>query len=142
MALTSEETRTPVLTSEHLFGLNERWRTRFDFFSRHGTAFSKDFKHAAQSLPWRKRGIIRWNFFGMIFGPIYFLVLGLWKEALSIEAIHLGFIATLSMLGVEDMPIYKGISHGIAGIYAITANRLYYLKRIQRESRWNPFRNR
>ena len=58
--------------------LSATWRFRFDFFDKHGLPGTKSYQSAFRSLRWRERPRLTFNVWGLLFGPLYFLYLGLW----------------------------------------------------------------
>jgi len=70
--------------------LKPEWRERFHFFERYGAPNSPEARAAFKVLPRSKMYLIYQNLFGLFFGPFYFLMLGMWKRALTLISIGVG----------------------------------------------------
>jgi hypothetical protein len=124
--------------------LKPKWRERFDFYDAYGAPSSPQFRTAYKALTGRQRRLINFNFFGFFFGPLYFIVLGMWKRGLTL----LGIALAVSLLegvfviatGIDiPRPVDFGIDMGFAALSALTVNYSYYLNRVKGNNGWNPF---
>jgi len=146
--------------------LKPKWRERFKFFETYGAPNSPQ----ARAEPWEARALINANFLGLLFGPIYFLVLGMWRRALTLTGIvylisviyviilgqlslvtslvmlghFLGFASQLVFLIIFEVPrsfkLNSGIGVCCAILFSIAVNYSYYLKQIKGDNGWNPFK--
>ena len=66
-----------------------KWQFRFNFFQQHGAPKEPGFKQAWKALSFGDRLKINMNFFAFFFGPIYLLILGMWRKALSVLGISI-----------------------------------------------------
>ena len=122
--------------------LKPKWQARFDYFDKEEKMSKQekkdDYKKASFS--------IKFNFLGLFFGPIYFLILGLWRKALVLVVLHLLLLAitgivlnTLDTFPGTDSTIINSVSYGFGAIYAAIANKAYYLHVRKTSRSWNPF---
>ncbi|MCL2649097.1 MAG: DUF2628 domain-containing protein [Phycisphaerales bacterium] len=81
----------PAMNSQHqesdryASSLKPKWRARFDFYDAFGAPNSAEARAAIRMIQGRrKRARIEINWFGFLFGPVYFLVLGMWRRALTL----------------------------------------------------------
>ena len=134
-------------TSSTYNGLPKRWVDRFEFFDAHGAPGSPAYKAAFKQIPFLQRIKIGGNFFAFFFGPIYFLVCGLWRTAIATLGLTCAacVIAAVLMMFVPgdraaDM-IARMAGLAVALICAQVANYAVYRKEVKREAeRWNFFK--
>ncbi|NHX22235.1 DUF2628 domain-containing protein, partial [Escherichia coli] len=69
--------------------ISEKWQERFSFFDQYGSPKTSEYKAAYKALPFGKRILIGMNIWAFFFGFIYFLILGLWRKALTLFAINI-----------------------------------------------------
>jgi hypothetical protein len=142
---TKKEEFVSDLSSTFVSDLKPKWRERFEFFEQFGAPSSPEFRAAYKELPRNKKQLINLNWFGFFFGPFYWLVLGMWRRALTWIglAVAIGVAEDLFtvMTGI-DFPraLDLGISVAFAIAMAMTTNYQYYLKRIKGDNGWNPFK--
>jgi len=80
--------------------LKPEWRERFEFFERYGAPYSAEARAAFKALPRDKRRLVGGDFAASyLLGPVYFLVLGMWKRALILISIG---VAMVFLTGVID----------------------------------------
>ncbi|RQH05833.1 DUF2628 domain-containing protein [Paraburkholderia dinghuensis] len=133
-----------LTTSALPSNLKPKWRERFEFFEQYGEPSSPEFKAAYKNLPTGKRLLIGINWVGFFFGPLYLLVLGMWRRTLtwfaiiSASVIVEGVFAIATGIDIPDA-FDVGISCGLAMLVAITTNYSYYLKTMKGDNGWNPF---
>ena len=117
--------------------LLEGWRRRFEFMAAHGLPHTRTFTEASRTLPLLERGRIAFSPLAFLFGPIYFLYLGLWKPGLSLLGASIGYGYVLGIIGVPDA--LDRVSWAVpAGAYAATCIPLYFLKVRDGVHSWNP----
>lgn len=121
----------------------DKWAYRFAFFDAHGLPDTPGFKEAAAKLPWKDRLKVLMNFWAFFFGPIYFIIIGLWKKALVLFgiAVATGFVIGVisSLLGFYSAGLGNGLGVAFGIMYAMIANHAYYLKMVKKQDNWNPF---
>jgi len=83
------------------------WRRRFEFFDAHGAPNSPEFREAYRHAGDPRRERILRNGFGFLFGPVYFIALGMWRRALTLIGIVLlsGVLALGTVAAVFDVPV-------------------------------------
>ena len=125
--------------------LKPKWRERFEFFETHGAIQTPEARAAFKALPYKKKLLINISWLGLFFGPIYFLILGMWKRALTMIGIAL-LITVIQVVfevatGIEIPSAgNRGIDMAFAMLFAMTANYSYYLKQVKGDNDWNPFK--
>ncbi|MDO5073899.1 MAG: DUF2628 domain-containing protein [Neisseria animaloris] len=130
-------------------GLSGKWQKRFEFFDKYGTNPNVlEFKAAIKAVPFMQRNLYLINFIAFFFGFIYFFVLGLWRKNLTLLGITVACSILLDaaiMLFAPDITehslnaINRGVGFAFAALYALTANRAYYLHKVKGSKSWNPF---
>jgi hypothetical protein len=77
-----------------------------------------------------KTGIKR----ALLFGPFYYMYLGLWRQSVSYFAVYILFILLLLSLGLTEIANAAGT--GLAIAYMTRAGTLYYRKVVLGQTRW------
>jgi len=124
--------------------LKPKWRERFEFFETRGTLSTPERRAAFKALPFRKRSLINTNWLGFFFGPIYFLILGMWRRALTLIGIAFLIVVIVFVFEVVteiDIPdaVVRATGPAFSWLCAMTANYSYYLKEVKGNNGWNPF---
>jgi hypothetical protein len=119
--------------------LSPIWQTRFDFFRRYGSpgSASKETRQALRSMGFWKNYRISQNFLAFLFGPVYFAIKGMWRQALTFLLVGFGVVTTLSLLGVSG-GVFRAVGFGFSFMYSITANYAFF-RHVNGERSWNPF---
>ncbi len=122
-------------------GLSASWQKRFAFFDLHGSPFSKEATLASRELKFGERSTIFFNIWAMLFGIVYFVVIGIPKRGITLLAIALGLAMVL--WGFETFFDYSPTWYwfGLWAIYGGTANYYYYIKVRQGRDEWNPLKD-
>ncbi|MGB3483588.1 MAG: DUF2628 domain-containing protein [Mycobacterium sp.] len=122
--------------------VSEKWRSRFDFFSRYGQPGSSPKATVAfKQLSFGQRIRLGANGPAFVFGPIYFAIKGPWRKGLSLFGISIVlsfFVALVEYLLDFDFP---AVSYGVAIglLYSSTANWAYFLHVTRGSTSWNPY---
>ena len=117
--------------------LSKIWQRRFAFFTEHGSPLSPSGAQALQKLPFMTGSSIRFNVWGFLFGPIYFLVLGIWKRAISIFALVIVVALVMEKVAGSSADPLIGI---ISSVFcAMTVNFARYIQVTEGRDEWNPF---
>lgn len=132
---TKQVVETPGETEK---GLSIVWKERFSFFSEYGSTWSRKGAEEITRMAVFERIKYILNFWAFVFGPFYFMFLGLWKSAISLIAMSLIIIIVLDSILPESMQRFSGIVSAV--LFASTANYAYFLRRIKRIDSWNPFK--
>ena len=102
----------------------QKWQERFAFFEQHGAPNSPGFKEALKGLPSGQRRKITFNWLAWLFGPFYFLAVGI---VVSLLPDSVGNILS------------RGVGFGLAFLFGLTANYSYFLKERRGDNGWNLF---
>jgi lipopolysaccharide export LptBFGC system permease protein LptF len=126
------------MTTSTYSNFSEKWSRRFAFFDQHGAPSAATFKAALLELGHAERIKVSANIWAFFFGPLYLVVLGLWKKALVLCAIAFTLMALTAVVGLPES-VQMGISIGTSMLFAFTTNYAYYLKRVKGQDGWNAF---
>ncbi|WP_404764933.1 DUF2628 domain-containing protein [Proteus terrae] len=118
--------------------ISEKWQERFSFFDQYGSPKTSEYKAAYKALPFGKRILIGMNIWAFFFGFIYFLILGLWRKALTLFAINIAIFTIIGFLPVNN-GVINAVGIAVNVLWAITVNYAYYLKETKNDQSWNPF---
>lgn len=129
-------------------GYPARWADRFAFFDLHGRPGTRAYKGAIRAASFMERIKFGQNLLAFIFGPIYLLVLGLWRTALMTTVLALTSYALLTGLAMSMTSstaidfLSRMVGLAVAWVCSCGANYRYYQKEIKREPEsWNVFKN-
>ncbi|MCS3781296.1 DUF2628 domain-containing protein [Tsukamurella ocularis] len=120
----------------------ERWRSRFDFYSRYGQpASSPEATAAFKQLSFGQRFRLGFNGPAFFFGPIYYAIKGPWRKGLSLFGIAVAITIVISMIEILLNFTFPGASYSvvIGLLYSTTANWSYFLHAARGSTSWNPF---
>lgn len=114
------------------------WEQRFAFFDEYGNPFSRKATAAMRDMGMMERTRIVFNIWAMLFGPFYFLYLGIPKRAAGLAGI--GIVVGLLLIH-NDLwsPESRWYGFAVAACFAVTANYFYYIKARRGRDEWNPF---
>lgn len=119
----------------------ERWRSRFDFFSRYGQpASSPESTAAFKQLSFGGRFRLGFNGPAFLFGPIYYAIKGPWRKGLSLLgiAIAISFVIGAIEAAFDFTIPAASYSVAIGLIYSSVANWAYFLHVTRGSTSWNP----
>jgi hypothetical protein len=120
--------------------VSQKWRERFAFIEANGAPGTPSYKAAIQALPFMKRFLFSWNFIAFFFGPIYFLVLGMWKKAIGLlGCVFVVFLLDVLILAATGKDLSRPLGIGLSFLFASIANYAYYLKEVKGRNGWNLF---
>ncbi|WP_308160160.1 DUF2628 domain-containing protein [Mycolicibacterium goodii] len=120
----------------------ERWRGRFEFFSRYGQpASSPEATAAFKQLSFLQRIRLGANGPAFFFGPIYFAIKGPWRKGLSLFAGSLVAGVLISLIEMAFNFTISSVAYGagVGMLYSTTANWAYFLHVTRGSTSWNPF---
>lgn len=124
-----------MTTTDDRSDLSAYWRLKFDFYDRYGTRFTPEAVAAAKARPFavRMRSVI--NLPALFFGPVYFIVKGMWRKALTLMlfSLALGVVLYFAFPALG----FSGLS-GNGALYTILAGPAYYRHRVKGSRSWNP----
>lgn len=81
------------------------------------------------------RSSITFNLWAFFFGPIYYLIKGLWKQVITYMLIALALGILLAVIDAPDY-IFHGVSIGTSVAFATRANISYYKRKVHRITPW------
>jgi hypothetical protein len=119
-------------TRDAISGLDvsDKWKDRFRAIERAGGPSLPQF----QKLSFRERSSIQFNWLAFIFGPLYFLAKGLWRQTIAYVLIAIALALLLDALGLDK--VIRAMGMGFSAVYAIRANISYYKKVVEDEAPW------
>lgn len=113
--------------------LSPSWVRKFALIEKAGGTKLPDGKN----LTTWERMAIQFGFLGFLFGPIYYLVKGMWKKAIVLTllglAIIFAVIAALAMAGIDGATATRFV---IPAIFASRATIDYYKKVVLKDDAW------
>ena len=118
--------------------LPEKWRLRFEAIEKAGGDRVRWWRWPdAKRLNWRERQRIYSNFWAFLFGPFYYLYLGMWRNAITLTVIS-ALLCEAVGLGCDalNIPIDRVLWIVSAVIYTHCANISYYRKTVLKLNRW------
>lgn len=122
--------KRPELDPIHRLDVSDAWKRKFRLIESAG---GPDLE-ALRDLEFRDRFSISFNLLAFVFGPIYFLAKGLWRQASLYVAIAFVLFFILELLGLGGFS--QGIGYGFAAMCAGRANVSYYKKVVLQEAPW------
>lgn len=108
----------------------DSWKRIFEMIEKAGGSKLPNIRELQSG----ERMRVMFNWLAFFFGPIYYLIKGLWQQAVSYFAISIVVIVLLEVMGFEALSRYVGI--GFSAVYATRANVSYYKKVVLGESSW------
>ena len=112
----------------------ERWKRRFRAIHAAGGPRLPN----AKALPFWERQRTMFNVFGFLFGPVYYLYLGMWKKALTLFVACVVVIVVIAIVLV--MTGYgryaTALNYGAAALFGIRVNIDYYKKKVLLDNSW------
>jgi hypothetical protein len=108
----------------------EKWKKKFLIIEEAGGVNTLD----VGELTFGKRFSLFWNIWALLFGPFYYTYLGLWRQAVSYFFVFLIVIILLLSFGLAE--IANATGSGLAIVYMMRANTLYYRKVVLGQNLW------
>jgi len=121
---------TPTFDPIARLDVSDTWKRRFRKIEQAGGPGLPNFR----DLSFGERFGLNFNFLAFLFGPIYFLAKGLWRQALSYFGIAIGIGLLMGLFGIETGS--RAIGYGLAAVFAMRANVSYYQRVVQGEAPW------
>lgn len=85
-------------------------------------------------LPFGERFALNFNVLAFLFGPIYYVIKGLWRQAVVYLVLAVAVVVLLEMLGLGRLG--RGVTYGLAALYGLRANVSYYMARVLNAPPW------
>ncbi|WP_213947982.1 DUF2628 domain-containing protein [Luteibacter sp. dw_328] len=132
MPVESAEPRKPFVAPDPIerADVSETWKRRFRTIRDAGGPDLPNIR----ALPFGERFAVTLNLLAFLFGPIYFIVKGMYRQALGYFMLSLVCLFVLEMIGLGRH--FRALGAGISAVYGARANVSYYRLVIDRESRW------
>jgi len=103
--------------------ISESWKRKFQLIDKAGGPGMPNIR----SLTFGERMSVSFNVLAFLFGPFYFLMKGLWRQAIGYTVIALALYYT-GLVGYVGM--------GLAALQAVRANVGYYRKVVSGDAPW------
>ncbi|MBI5558480.1 MAG: DUF2628 domain-containing protein [Deltaproteobacteria bacterium] len=110
--------------------ISESWKQKFSLIEKAGGPELPYIKN----LEFNERIGLKFNIVAFIFGPLYYVAKGLWRQAIVylLLSVALGFL--LEALGFHE--IAKAVGYFFAAIFGLRANTSYYKKIVLCQTSW------
>jgi hypothetical protein len=115
--------------------VSDSWKRRFKAIHKAGGPSLPHFKNLSRE---DRKAVPAFNVLAFLFGPIYYLVKGMWKKGLTLFVLSLVGIVLLDMV-MELVGLGKytrATGFAAAAVYGALANRDYYRKMVLGENGW------
>ncbi|WP_417276524.1 DUF2628 domain-containing protein [Castellaniella sp.] len=113
--------------------ISKGWQKRFSLVEKAGGPKLKE----ARNLPFGERCSVSFSFLAFFFGPIYYLIKGMWRKAITLLGIGLVAVIVLEfVLGLFNLPSEIISSFVIPMIFATRAVPDYYKKVVEGKDDW------
>jgi len=110
------------------------WKARFHLIEKAGGVKMQKLK----DLSTGERMKIMFNVLAFLFGPIYYLVKGMWKKGLVLLGICVLILLVLDivfqLLGLSQLG--NAVGYGVGAVFAVRANIDYYKKMVLGDNGW------
>ncbi|QBQ96919.1 DUF2628 domain-containing protein [Paraburkholderia pallida] len=125
-------------TADDFAELPEKWRQRFATIEKAGGERVRWWRWpAAKQLSTKEKRLITSNLWAFVFGPFYYLYLGLWRKAITLSLVALVLDVILSMAGdALNIPIDNFLWIVSAIMFKQCANVDYYRKTVLKRREW------
>jgi len=119
-------------------GLSEKWQRRFVAIEKAGGEHTRWWRWPeAKQLTSKERRLIRSNLWAFVFGPFYYLYLGLWRKAITLTLVALVIDLILGMAGdALNVPVDNFLWIVSAVMFKQCANVDYYRKIVLKRREW------
>ncbi|WP_157977955.1 DUF2628 domain-containing protein [Paraburkholderia kururiensis] len=118
--------------------LPEKWRQRFAAIEKAGGEGVRWWRWPnAKELTHREKRLITSNLWAFVFGPFYYVYLGMWRKAITLSLLALVIDAILVVAGdVLNMPVDNFLWIVSAVMFRQCANVDYYRKAVLKRRQW------
>lgn len=110
--------------------VSDAWKRKFRLIEKAG---GPDLPHF-RDLPFGERLSLSLNVLALLFGPVYYLIKGLWRQAVLYVVIAIALGLVLDAIGFGEF--LRGVGYGFSALYAFRANISYYKKAVLGETPW------
>ena len=119
-------------------GLAEKWQRRFAAIDKAGGERVRWWKWPeAKQLSAKEKRLITSNLWAFVFGPFYYLYLGMWRKAMTLTLVALVIDLILGMAGdAINVPLDHFLWIVSAVMFKQCANVDYYRKMVLKRREW------
>ena len=128
-AATARTARKEYDPIAHL-NVSESWKRKFRLIDKAGGPDLPNFRN----LSFGERLSVNFNILAFLFGPFYYLVKGLWRQAILYFIFAVILIALLETMGLGRFS--RSVGSGFAAMYSFRANISYYKKAVLGDTPW------
>ena len=123
---------------EDIPALSEKWRLRFAVIEKAGGERARWWKWSEwKQLSWKEKRLITSNLWAFIFGPLYYVYLGMWRKAITLMLVVTVIDVIIGMTGdALDVPLDKSLWLVSALAFKQCANIDYYRKTVLNRREW------
>ena len=119
-------------------GYSENWRQRFAAIEKAGGERTRWWRWPeGKKLTGKERRLITSNLWAFVFGPFYYLYLGLWRKAITLALVVLVIDVALGIAGdAANLPVDRFLWLVSAIVFKQCANVDYYRKTVLKRREW------
>lgn len=110
--------------------VSDSWKRRFRLIEQAGGPDLKRFR----DLRVGERLRVNINLPGFFFGPIYYLIKGLWRQAVVYFVCAVTLAVLFDLMGLGS--VSRAVGSGFAAVYGMRANVSYYRKVVLGDAPW------
>ena len=124
--------------TDDLAGLSEKWQLRFAAIEKAGGERTRWWRWPeAKQLTSKERRLITSNLWAFVFGPFYYLYLGMWRKAITLTLVALVIDLILGMAGdALNVPVDNFLWIVSAIMFKQCANVDYFRKTVLKRREW------
>jgi hypothetical protein len=128
----------PVASSDVPSTLPEKWQQRFAAIEKAGGERARWWRWPeAKQLTGKEKRLITSNLWAFVFGPFYYLYLGMWRKAITLSLVALVIDLILGMAGdALNVPVDNFLWIVSAIMFKQCANVDYYRKTVLTRREW------
>ncbi|MBN3802177.1 DUF2628 domain-containing protein [Paraburkholderia sp. Ac-20336] len=132
------ESAAPEPAVDNLAGLSDKWLQRFDAIEKAGGERARWWRWPeAKQLTGKEKWLITSNLWAFVFGPFYYLYLGMWRKAITLSLLALVIDVILGMAGDSlNVPVDNFLWIVSAVMFKQCANVDYYRRRVLGRKEW------
>lgn len=125
-------------SADHFAELSEKWRRRFAAIEKAGGERVRWWRWPeAKLLTGKEKRLITSNLWAFVFGPVYYLSLGIWRKAITLSLLALVIDLILGIAGdALNVPVDNFLWIVSAIMFKQCANVDYYRKTILGRKEW------
>lgn len=127
-----------AVPADDLAGLPEKWQRRFAAIEKAGGERVRWWRWPeGKQLTGKEKRLITSNLWAFVFGPFYYLYLGMWRKAITLSIVALLIDGILGMAGdAQNVPVGNFLWIVSAIMFKQCANVDYYRKMVLKRREW------